>query len=361
MNIAIFSPSQNPYSETFIQAHKNNLKGNIFYYYGTRGNIKLENGILKNNLSYKLYCKLLKKPGYFIWKERLIRSLRSNNIDSILIEYGNHAYSLLPVLKDLKIPFVVHFHGYDASVNSVIKNCNNYNEIFCLANKIIAVSDSMKNKLVDYGCLEEKILVTPCAPNDLFFNLKPTFAKKQFISVGRFVNKKAPYLTILAFSKVVEKYPTYKLKMAGDGLLLNTCKNLVKYLGIQDNIQFLGVVTPEEYRRELLNSLAFVQHSITADNGDMEGTPVAVLEASVSGIPVISTKHAGIPDVIIHEQTGLLCEEKDVKKMAENMIKLIKNKELAVKLGVNGKCRIQNEFNMSIHISKIQEALNKND
>ena len=86
----------------------------------------------------------------------------------------------------------------------------------------------------------------------------------------------------------------------------------------------MGVITPEEYRSELQNSLAFVQHSITAENGNMEGTPLAVLEASAAGIPVISTNHAGIPDVVLYEQNGLLCQEKDVQKMTDNIIKLLK-------------------------------------
>jgi glycosyltransferase involved in cell wall biosynthesis len=357
MNIAIFSPNQNPYSETFIQAHKNNLKGKIFYYYGAGNQIKLENDTLKNTLLDRSQFKLFKRLSYF-WKVILLKSLRDNKIDSILIEYGNHAHNLLPLLKKLEIPFVVHFHGYDASVNSVVETCNNYKDVFNLANKVIVVSNVMKQKIENMGCTKNKIVLATYGPNDLFFNIKPTFSKKQFISIGRFVEKKAPNLLILAFSKVVAKYPSYVLKMAGDGVLLNDCKNLVTNLGIGNNVQFLGVVTPELYRNELQNSLAFVQHSITADNGDMEGTPLAVLEASAAGVPVVSTYHAGIPDVIIHEQTGLLCEEKDVQKMAENLIELIENKELATRLGANGKARIKNEFNMSLHISKIQKTLN---
>ena len=357
MNIAIFSPNQNPYSETFIQAHKKNLKGKIFYYYGAGNQIKLENDTLKNTLLDISQFKLFKRLSYF-WKVKLLKSLRDNKIARILIEYGNHAHNLLPALKKLDIPFVVHFHGYDASVNSVVENCNNYKDVFNLANKVIVVSNVMKEKIENMGCAKNKIVLATYGPNDLFFNVKPTFSKKQFISIGRFVEKKAPNLLILAFSKVVAKYPSYVLKMAGDGVLLNDCKNLVTNLGIGNNVQFLGVVTPELYKNELQNSLAFVQHSITADNGDMEGTPLAVLEASAAGVPVVSTCHAGIPYVIIHKQTGLLCEEKDVQKMAENLIELIENKELATRLGANGKARIKNEFNMSLHISKIQKTLN---
>ncbi len=358
MNIAIFSPNQNPYSETFIQAHKKNLKGKIYYYYGARNQIKLENDNLKNTLLDRSQFKFFKKASYFFWRVKLLKSLRHNKIDSILIEYGNHAHHLLPLLKKIKIPFVVHFHGYDASVNSVVETCKNYKDVFNLANKVIVVSNAMKEKIENMGCTKKKIVLATYGPNDLFFNIVPTFSKKQFISIGRFVEKKAPNLLILAFSKVVAKYPSYVLKMAGDGVLMNDCENLVTRLGIGNNVQFLGVVSPEKYRSELQNSLAFVQHSITADNGDMEGTPLAVLEASAAGVPVVSTYHAGIPDVIIHQQTGLLCEERDVQKMAENIIELIENKELAIRLGTNGKARIKNEFNMNLHIAKIQKALN---
>lgn len=360
-NLAIISPSQNAYSETFIQAHKNLLKENVKYYYGTIHNIKLE-GVGEE---YKIYRKILKVVEKFgltktnnSWVIPLMWSFRRHKIDSVLVEYGNHSYKLLPFLKRLKIPVVTMFHGFDASIFKVIEDCENYQNVFRISNSIICVSNQMKNALIKLGCDPAKIVYTPCAPNDLFFDLQPSYAKNQFISIGRFVDKKAPYFNILAFQIVLKKYPKYILKMGGDGPLLNTCKNLVDHLGLQNNIIFLGVISLLELKKELIVSKGFIQHSITADNGDKEGTPVAVMEASAAGIPVVSTNHAGIPDVIIHEKTGLLCQEKDVQKMAENIIKLIENKELAMRLGNNGKTRIKNKFNMSLHISKIQKALN---
>ena len=215
----------------------------------------------------------------------------------------------------------------------------------------------MKDALIKLGCNPSKIVYTPCAPNDLFFNLQPSYSKNQFISIGRFVDKKAPYFSILAFQIVLKKYPKYILKMAGDGPLLNTCKNLVGHLGIQNNVIFIGVISPEELKNEFILSKGFIQHSITADNGDKEGTPVAVMEASAAGIPVISTYHAGIPDVIIHDQTGLLSEEKNIEDMAQNIIKIIENPDLAVAMGNRGRHRIKDNFNMRIHIRTIQKAL----
>ena len=163
--------------------------------------------------------------------------------------------------------------------------------------------------------------------------------------------------TILAFSKVLVKFPEAKLVIGGDGNLLEVCKNLVHYLKIRNNVLLPGALSQEEFSYYLQNSLAFVQHSITAINGDQEGTPVAILEASAAGLPVISTKHAGIPDVIIDGETGFLVEEHDVDGMAEKMIQLMENKLLAKELGVNGKERIKKYFTLEKYLQTLDELI----
>ncbi len=120
-----------------------------------------------------------------------------------------------------------------------------------------------------------------------------------------------------------------------------------------------GVLTPLEFQAHLKEACAFVQHSITAYDGDMEGTPVAVLEASAAGLPVISTFHAGIPDVIIDGETGLLCEEHDVDGMAKNMIKILDNFGLAKRMGAAGKKRIKENFSMEKHLGILSEVVQK--
>jgi glycosyltransferase involved in cell wall biosynthesis len=360
MNIAIFSPSQNPYSETFIQAHKNYLKGNIFYYYGRR-NIQLEShpplATKWQRRFLSLKKRLLKKPSNFIDESVLLNSLKRHKIDVVLVEYGSHAHFVLDSIRKAGLPLVVHFHGYDASVREVVEAHNNYHDVFQYATKIIAVSRKMEEMLMEIGCPKEKLIYNVYGPQPGFLEVRPTFEKKQFIAIGRFTDKKAPYYTILAFHKAVEKHPEAKLIMAGDGQLLNTCKNLVKHLGIESRVEFTGVITPAKYQEILSESLAFVQHSITAENGDMEGTPLAILEASAAGLPVISTYHAGIPDVIIDNKTGLLCNEHDVDSMSANIISLLDNHSFAKELGTAGKKNIQDNFSMQRHITALQNVL----
>ncbi|MCK0125014.1 glycosyltransferase [Gelidibacter sp. F2691] len=363
MNIAIFSPNQNPYSETFIQAHKNYLNDKVFYYFGPKGYVQLEGQLsMASKISYirhRTVQKLCNYPLSYVNQQSVLISLKKNAIDVVLVEYGVHAYNLYPILRASNLPIVVHFHGYDASVKHVIKKCENYVEVFQVATFVVVVSRDMERRLLALGCPKAKLIYNIYGPNPEFLKVIPKFSEMQFIGIGRFTDKKAPYYTILSFKLVSQKYPEAQLLLAGNGVLMNTCKNLVKQLKLQDQVQFLGVISPEQYRELLSESLAFVQHSITAENGDMEGTPLAVLEASVAGLPVISTNHAGIPDVIIHGETGLLCDEHNIEEMARNMIAVLDDVSYAQQLGAAGKEHITNNFNMHKHIQILQEALER--
>ncbi|GAB4164359.1 MAG: glycosyltransferase [Winogradskyella sp.] len=356
MNVAIFTPNKNPYSETFIQAHKLFLKDKVYYYYGRGNNIKLEGERPLKAFTDKLVKKMVSKEAP-VWVRAVKRSLIKNKIDVILVEYGTHAYHLLPLLKTINIPFSVHFHGYDASVHNVIEKCDQYKDVFDIASKVFVVSTVMEEKLIEIGCPRDILVNNTYGPNPKFDKVVPSFSKKQFIAVGRFTNKKAPYYTIFAFNKVLKKHPDAKLVMAGDGELLNSCKNIVRYLGISENVDFVGVISSDQYVSYLENSLAFVQHSITGENGDKEGTPLSILEASSAGLPVVSTFHAGIPDVIEHDKTGLLVQEHDVEKMGSYMIELLNNKNYAIDIGRAGKRHVRENFSMERHISKLQKVL----
>jgi colanic acid/amylovoran biosynthesis glycosyltransferase len=362
MNIALLSPNKNAYSETFIQAHKNLLKGKVFYYYGGILPSQLEGGILINSRQLRI-LNIIK--GYFnlnrfsLPEIVLVNSFKKNKIDVVLAEYGETAQKILKICNELKLPLIVHFHGYDASVSSVIVNNNNYNEVFKTASYVVVVSRKMYQDLLNLGCPKQKLIYNVYGPQNEFLKVQPNYSKRQFIAIGRFVDKKAPYYLILAFWKVIQKFPDTQLIMAGEGQLLDTCKNLVKFYGMEANIIFVGVITSEKYREYLKESLAFVQHSITAENGDSEGTPVGVLEASAAGLPVISTKHAGIPDVIINGKTGLLVEEHDIDGMTDNIIQLLKNPEMAKKMGENGRLNIKENFSLKRHIDVLNDFIEK--
>lgn len=361
-NIAIATISKNAYSETFIKAQIDLLPAKLVLY-GNFLPIYYENEIRINN-KYKVklnqLAELIFKRTIFSNIPDFVKTLKKRNIDVVLAQYGPAGVELMDICNKANVSLIVHFHGFDASEKDTLSYYEKaYQRMFVEAKKIIAVSQAMKAKLISLGCAEDKIALITYGPNAVFFENEPKFISNTFFAIGRFVDKKAPYLTLMAFYEVLKEFPEAKLKMAGSGELLNTCKNMVKAWNIQDSVTFLGIIKPEQTRLEMENSLAFVQHSVIADNGDSEGTPVAVLEAQAAALPVIATYHAGIPDVVINNETGFLVKETDIIAMKDAMIKVISNKELAKELGAKGRERIKKEFTMDSYINKLRAVLNE--
>ena len=134
---------------------------------------------------------------------------------------------------------------------------------------------------------------------------------------------------------------------------MESCKLLVKALKLTESVEFLGY-QPHERVAEIMGGVrALVQHSIKTSYGGVEGTPCAILEAGASGLPVVATRHAGIVDAILDGATGLLVEEGDIEGMAQHMILLAREPELARRLGRAAQERIRTEFPMEKSINNL--------
>jgi colanic acid/amylovoran biosynthesis glycosyltransferase len=354
LKLAIVTNKEYASCETFIKAQIDHLPYNIVHYWGK----SFPNKSYRNE---KWFYKLSQKfnPTKRTPQEQLKANFIKDKVDLVLAQYGMLGAEVLPICKELNLPLVVHFHGHDAVRKTVLEAYKlRYQELFQYSKvKLISVSHEMTKKLVALGCPANKISYNTYGPNELFFKIRPKYNKQQFIAIGRFVDKKAPQITLQAFANLLPQYPEAKLILAGDGHLLESCKTLAKSLEIETQVLFPGRITPEQYAQFLEESLAFVQHSATAPDGDMEGTPVAILEASAAGLPVISTYHAGIPDVVMHGETGLLSQEQDVVSMSQHMMQILDNKSLAMQMGEAGSLRIKNHFSFQKHLSGLKNIL----
>ena len=148
-----------------------------------------------------------------------------------------------------------------------------------------------------------------------------------------------------------------QLWMVGDGPLLPAAQDLVQAQGIEDRVRLLGLRSQVEVAGLMREVRAFVQHSRVAADGDSEGSPVAVMEAQLSGLPVIATRHAGIPEVVLDGESGLLVEEGDVAAMALAMVRLVRDPGLAERMGACGRQRIQSGFTVSHHLEQVSNFL----
>lgn len=345
--VAVVMPYEPALSETFIRAHVERMPAKTVLVAGCPPAIGSRPVLsVPERAAYKMRRALLREGLGPETTAAYVKAFRRHRVATVLAEYGTAGVLVMNACRELGLPLVVHFHGYDASVRSVLaEHAQAYREMFAQAAGVIAVSNAMRRKLVALGAPPAKVHVIPCGVDcTAFDSADPASAPPTLLAVGRFIEKKAPHITLEAFGKARRGVPQARLRMVGDGPLLEDCRARAQALGIADAVAFLGaqphVVVQEEMRR----ARCFVQHSVEAANGDCEGTPVAILEACASGLPVVSTRHAGIPDVIVDGETGFLVDERDSDAMAARMILLLREAQLARQLGQAARRRMQRGF-----------------
>ncbi len=173
------------------------------------------------------------------------------------------------------------------------------------------------------------------------------------------MDKKAPHLTLLAFDKLARRQPYARLVMIGDGYLRQGCVDLADALGLADRVELPGPLAQAEVARQMARSSCLVQHSVRPASGDMEGTPLAILEAMAAGLPVVATRHGGIVDVVAEGRTGFLVDEEDVDAMAAAMGRLAESPQLAAELGAAGRDFVEKQHSMEERIGALAAILER--
>jgi colanic acid/amylovoran biosynthesis glycosyltransferase len=303
-------------------------------------------------------CKKYLPSFYFQQYQKALKNfLVKQKIEVVLAEYGITACNFSEVCESLQIPLIAHFHGFDAYEYKTIENYKaRYLAMAQKAAKIIVVSEDMRNALLQLGIPSEKIINNPYGVElENFQTTLPAQNANQLISVGRLTGKKAPQLVIRSFALVKEKIADATLVMIGGGELQKECADLIQQLNLQDSVKLAGVKSPQEISDYLKKSKIFVQHSLRS--GDSEGTPNTILEASATGLPIVSTKHAGIREAVVDGQTGYLVEEGEYEIMAKKIIDLLGNPSLVASMGAAARKHMEQHYEMSFRIQSLKNIL----
>ena len=287
----------------------------------------------------------------------LCHLLKRSGVSTLMAEYGPVGVALMPAVEKLGCKFFVHFHGVDAS--SALhdsKMLTDYKRLFSMADGIFTPSQFISNLLSDAGCPSKNLHVVPCGV-DLDDFPQSSRVPQTLIAIGRLVDKKGPLHTIKAFSAVLKDFPAAKLTMIGDGPLLSAARSLIIELGLQGRVEMLGALPHAEVRAHLRSASVFVQHSVTANNNDVEGLPVSILEAMASSIPVVSTRHSGIPEAVLDGKSGYLVDEGDILQMANRMRDLLSSNEKARQMGACGRSIVQTKFSSTQMAKRLQSLM----
>ena len=299
-----------------------------------------------------------------IAERQLITALSEFKPHVAYIDHGQNAVLARSSLIKLGIPFVVHFHGRDASqLLDRLDYIKEIQQVFLDAASIIVASGHIRRRLILSGCPESRIKLVRLGIEPSLIpagdwrhrrSLPPSM-----IHLGRLTEKKNPIALLHTFHLVRKRIPEAQLTIIGDGSLRTAVVKRTRELGIERSSHILGSIQRERAVKILADQWVFVQHSVTSSNGDQEGFGVSMLEGACSGLPVVSTFHDGIPENVIDGVTGFLVVEYDYETMAKRVIDLMRNPNIAEKMGMAGRRRVLDHFQLRHRVNKICELLEK--
>ncbi len=295
--------------------------------------------------------------GRFSFFKKIIKDLE---IKLIHAQFAWDGIFMLPLKRHSKLPLVTTFRGLDiyGFGNNLVYRLQ-LKKLFCRGDLFLAVSNKIAEKAISLGCPENKIRVLYGGIDIEKF--KPATASKQekkeatILMCGRFVEKKGFEYAIKAFAQSKKTHKNIRLRIMGDGPLKDNLIKLVKNLGIEKSVTFEGNKDLAAVAQAMQQADIFMMSFVIARDGSQEGIPNVLKEAQASGLPTLSTYHAGVPEVVLNGNTGFLVKEKDITSLSQKLDLLIENPSLRLEFGAKGRKWIDQEFNLVKQTRKLEE------
>jgi colanic acid/amylovoran biosynthesis glycosyltransferase len=236
--------------------------------------------------------------------------------------FASGGAAALSLVRNLGVPLVVTLHGSDVTTRVDFRS--RYRDLWRVASSFICVSEFIRTKALEAGFPKEK-LVKHFIGIDLA-DFRPSDQGRDpnlVLFVGRLVEKKGCAHLLQAMSIVQRRHPEARAVIIGDGPLRNSLERLAKQLSV--TCEFLGPQPSSTVRDWMSRARVFCVPSVTAASGDSEGLGMVFGEAQAMGTPVVSFHHGGIPEVVLHGQTGLLAPEKDERTLAQSITQMLED------------------------------------
>ena len=245
------------------------------------------------------------------------------------------------------LPLVTSFYGYDASMTGVLHEFEErYRSLFARGAAFMVEGSAMKRKLVALGCPPDKLHLQRIAidPARYPFRLRDRSPQGTvtFLQCGRMVPKKGYDLALRALAEARRRDPRLQLRILGDGPERESLTALILELGLDGAVTLLGRGPRTLFLEELARADLYLQPSRVAPDGDSEGgAPTTLLEAQACGLPVLSSRHADIPEIVREGESALLVDEEDVAGLAEAMVTLARSPQRWPGMGRAGRAHVE--------------------
>lgn len=295
----------------------------------------------------------------------LVRALADDRPAIVHAHFAPDGLRAIPLADAFGVPLVVSLHGFDVNqslgsmlfsgmperVNYVVRR----QRLFARCDMFLAVSEFLRRKAIEVGFPAERLETLYMGINTTRFSPVGAEPKEGLIvHVGRLVEKKGTDILLRAFAGLRAQNMDVQLVIIGDGHRRQRLERLAKTLGISNSVTFCGALPLDSVIAWLRKAWVAATPSITARNGDAEGLPTTVLEAASLGVPVVGTRHAGIPEAIEDGKSGILVPERDVAALASALERVLSSPEIRNQMGVKARELMSRKFEQSRQVAKLE-------
>lgn len=364
-NLVIFRKRLLAYSETFIADQGQLLPNYHPVYAGYKRDasgadlIAASKQLLLEDYSSLLeISKLWLRLGFTPNKSWLL-ALKQTNPALIHAHFVRDGIDAILIGKQLSVPVITTVHGHDVSKQqNSARLRKDFRFFFENVDKVIAVSDFIAGQALKKGCPENKLVQHRIGIDlERFAQERNESEQPSLLFIGRLVEKKGCTYLLQAMAKIKDRFPDLKLTIVGEGTLRSRLQEEAESLNLKT--EFVGRENAQQIRERLAQCWLFVAPSITATSGDAEGLPIVFLEAQALRAPVVSFYGGGVNEAVEDESTGLLCQERDVDTLADNMATLLGNSSLRHDMGNRGRERVEEYFDIRKQCAKLESIYAK--
>jgi colanic acid/amylovoran biosynthesis glycosyltransferase len=350
------SPLFNP-SETFVRAHAQSLVRYRPLIAGLedKGNIPAslrEATFLPEGPSEGLRARLGRFGG-------LVERLRLHRPQLVHAHFATDALAALPLARALGVPLVTTLHGYDVALSrgrmlasgrlSWVRYALRRGRLLREGDLFLPVSDSLRSEALVRGFPADRTRTHYLGVDLDRFQAGDEREPGLVLHVGRLVEKKGTTALIDALARVGEA----RLVVIGDGPERSRLERQSEALG--ERVRFLGALDASAVSGWMRRASLLAAPSVTARNGDTEGLPTVIVEAAACGLPVVATRHSGVPEAVIDGETGSLVPENDIRALAERVGQLLGSAELRARMGAAGRRLAEERFDLQRQTARLEK------
>ena len=290
----------------------------------------------------------------------LIELLQKDQPALVHVYYGHKAVGFLPMLQEWAGPWIVSFHGVDVAKDiDKPDHLAQLRQVFASAQLVLARSQSLLNRLSELGCPEDKLRLnrTPIPFDSVPSSVRqpPTNDEWVFVQACRLIAKKGILTTLKALQQVVKTHPHIKYILCGEGPMVDKIRQEITARGLDKNVELRGWLDQRSLLAQYEKAHAFFHPSELTQGQDQEGIPNSMLEAMATGLPVVATRHGGIPEAVTHDFDGLLVGERSPNELATAILRLIEEPGLLSKLSCNAATSVREQFGAPSQIARLED------